>query len=63
MCEWDDFSYSEHQYCLKPSFKFILKRIYGLKECVEEFQDGSLDHDHLFNLSGMKEAFLSLFVA
>ena len=42
--------------------KFLLKRIYGLED-VEEFQDGCLVHDHLLYLSGMKEPFLSLFLA
>ena len=53
---------SESPWCLKPSIKFLLKRIYGLED-VEEIQDGCLVQDHLLYLSGMKEPFLSLLLA
>ena len=43
--------------------KFLLKRIYELEEVVWKFKEGCLEHDHLLYLSGMKEAFLSLFLA
>ena len=33
--------------CRKPSIKFLLKRIYGLEEDVEEFQDSCLVNGHL----------------
>ena len=44
---------SESPFCGKPSIKFLLKKIYGLEEGVEEFQDGGLVHDHLFYPSGI----------
>ena len=37
---------SESPWCLKPSIKFLLKRIYGLED-VEEIQDDCLVQDHL----------------
>ena len=44
---------SESPFCWKPSIKFLLKRINGLEEGVEEFLDGCLVHDHLFYPSGI----------
>ena len=35
----------------------------GWKKLFEKFQEGCLVHDHLLYLSGMKEAFPSLFLA
>ena len=32
--EWDDFSYSESECCLTHPIKFLLDRIYGLKDVV-----------------------------
>ena len=32
--EWDDFSYSESQFCLKHPIKFLLDTIYGLEDAV-----------------------------
>ena len=34
----------------------------GWKKLFEKFQEGCLVHDHLWYLSGMKEAFPSLFL-
>ena len=46
-----------------PPIKFLLKIIYGFEEVVWKFQEGCLVQDYLLYLSGMKEAFLSLFLA
>ena len=64
-CGWriQDFIYSESPCCMMPPIKFLLKRIYGLEEVVWKFQEGCLVHDHLLYLCGMKESFLSLFLA
>ena len=35
----------------------------GWKKLLEKFQEGYLVYDHLLYLSGMKEAFISLFFA
>ena len=61
--EWNDFIYSESPCCMMPHIKFLLKRIYGLEKLFENFQEGCLVHDHILYLSGMKEAYLSLFLA
>ena len=41
-------------------YKFLRKTIYGWKMLFEKFKEGCLVHDHLLNLSRMKEAILSL---
>ena len=61
---WDNFSYSESPCYLTHSIKFLPKGIYGLEKVVAwEFRDGCLMHGHLWYLNGMKEAFMSLFLA
>ena len=35
----------------------------GWKKLFEKFQEGCLVHDHILYLSGMKEAYMSLFLA
>ena len=46
----------EFQYCQKPYTKFLLKRIEGLKDMVEEFQDGCFVLGNHWYANGMSLA-------
>ena len=48
-------------WCLPLSF--CSRECVGWKKLFEKFQEDCLVHDHLLYLSGMKEAFISLFLA
>ena len=44
-------------------YEFLRNTIYGWKTLFEKFKEGCLVHEHLLNLSRMKEAIMSLFFA
>ena len=61
--EWNGLIYFESPCFIMNPYKFLRKTIYGWKKLFEKFKEGCLVHDHLLNLSRMKEAILSLFFA
>ena len=60
--EWNDFIYSESPCCKMHPNKFLQENLL-VGRLFEKLQEGCLVHDHLLYLSGILEAFKSLFLA